>query len=98
MNTSVTLPPPLLESVAAAAARDGTTVEAWIAVRLRGALAQPPPLPPRPPLPPGEVDPLYADTSTFSGEGPTDVAERHDYYLDGLTTHDTAACSEPPAL
>ena len=90
MKNAVTLPPPLFEGAAAAAARDGMTVEAWLAARVRGILAEPPPLPPAPPLPPGEEDPLYADTSVFEDDGPTDTAERHDFYLYGPITRPEA--------
>ena len=85
MKNTVTLPPPLFEGVAAAAARDGMTVEAWLAARVRGILAEPPPLPPRPPRRPGDRDPLF-DDDVVDVDTPPDLSARHDFYLYGPTS------------
>ena len=80
MKNTVTLPPPLFEGVAAAAARDGMTVEAWLAARVPGLLVEPPPT--SVPRRPGERDPLF-DDEVLDCDSPPDLSARHDDYRYG---------------
>ncbi|NNJ27258.1 hypothetical protein [Alienimonas chondri] len=75
---TIVLPPDLLEEAVRAAERRGIGVNAWVSECVRASLPRP-----WPPATPDPNDPLFADAAIYEGDGPTDMAERHDDYLYG---------------
>ena len=76
-RNTVALPPDLLAEAARAAGRRGIAVEDWVGECVRASLTRTPPAD----RGAADTDPLFADTATFEDDGPTDLAARHDEYL-----------------